>query len=99
MPPAMPNTPETNELSTMVRAMRATDRGVISRNSFFCLADASVCHGQTCSGHLDRDGTVPASRDRRDRPGDDTSTVLAKTPVVGYDFAKKNANAEKGELT
>jgi len=32
-------------------------------------------------------------------PGDDTATTLARIPLVGYDFGKKNTNAEKGELT
>jgi hypothetical protein len=26
-------------------------------------------------------------------------TALARIPLVGYDFGKKNTNAEKGELT
>jgi hypothetical protein len=34
-----------------------------------------------------------------DGPCDDTSTALARIPLVGYDFAKKNTIAEKGELT
>jgi hypothetical protein len=34
-----------------------------------------------------------------EKPGDDTSTTLARIPRVGYDFGKKNTNAEKGELT
>jgi hypothetical protein len=41
----------------------------------------------------------PQSRSPGQAPGDDTATVLARISVVGYDFAKKNTNAEKGELT
>jgi hypothetical protein len=41
----------------------------------------------------------PPSRGRRDKPGDDTASALARISVVGYDFGKKNTNAEKGELT
>jgi hypothetical protein len=36
------------------------------------------CHGQTCSGHLDKGGTVVTYRDRRDEPGDDIKLSMGR---------------------
>src|SRR5580692_7812605 len=38
------------------------------------------CHGRTCSGHLDEEGTVPPYRDRRDKPGDDIEMSSMQRP-------------------